>query len=227
MPIPARRERVVAYSLRGRPRKKLYRRALQHAGWSSQTARLDQCDAIGFEALAAIDHIDAHALARAERLHAAATQRRDVHKDVFSSSIRRNEAVPLIRLEPLDGPFQGLCRAARRARSGGASTPAATARGCRAVVDVEDADDERAFGAGTKLAGDGCAFADIVVTGAAQDGHRQESIRTAVRHRYESKTLRRVEPLHLGLDAATRLRLITPEITRTPIIVHGASARRI
>src|SRR6185437_7042210 len=190
MPIPARRERVVAYSLRGRPRKKLYRRALQHAGWSSQTARLDQCDAIGFEALAAIDHIDAHALARAERLHAAATQRRDVHKDVFSSSIRRNEAVPLIRLEPLDGPFQGLCRAARRAGSGRASAATAQipSRRCRAVVDVEDTDNEGAFGAGTDFAGDGRPFTDIVVTRAAQDGHRKESVRSAVRHRHESKT---------------------------------------
>src|SRR5512146_78659 len=183
MPIPARRERVVAYSLRGRPRKKLYRRALQHAGWSSQTARLDQCDAIGFEALAAIDHIDAHALARAERLHAAATQRRDVHKDVFSSSIRRNEAVPLVRLEPLNGPLQGLCRAPRHASSGRATPAAARVSGrrCRAVIDIEDADDERAFGAGADFAGDGCPFTDIVVTRAAQDGHRKESIRSAVR----------------------------------------------
>jgi hypothetical protein len=45
----------------------------------------DQRDAIGFEALAALDDFDLHALAGGESSHAAAAQRRDVDENVLAA----------------------------------------------------------------------------------------------------------------------------------------------
>ena len=89
--------------------------------------RSDQRDAIGLEPLAAVDDVDAHALARAERLDAAAAQRGDMDEHVLAAAIGRDEAVALLGLEPFDRALERLSPAAADAALARRAPPAATA----------------------------------------------------------------------------------------------------
>src|SRR5215469_14228152 len=97
-------------------------------------ARLNQGDAVGLKAFAAVDDIDAHALTRPQRLHAAAAQRRDMDKDVFSSPVRRDESIALVGLEPLHRSFERL---SRTAHSTATAATAATAIEAAASTAIE------------------------------------------------------------------------------------------
>ena len=79
---------------------------------SSSFSALDQRDAVGFEALAALDDIDADALTGGEFVHTAAPQRGDVNENVLAPAIWRDEAIALVGLEPLDRAVERLCRSA-------------------------------------------------------------------------------------------------------------------
>src|SRR5579885_3046309 len=105
----------------------------------------EERDAIRFQALLAVDDIDADALPRIEAAQSAAPQGRHMDEDVLAAAIGRNEAIALVGLEPFDGAFE------RGGRPRGA--PLARIDGGR-IVDVEDVGDERPFGAVADLAGD-------------------------------------------------------------------------
>src|SRR5260370_29520956 len=85
------------------------RRTSRFAVLDNKRRGLNQRDAIGLEAFAPVDDVDANALARTERLYAAATQRRNMHEDILASAVRRNESVALVGLEPLHRSFERLC----------------------------------------------------------------------------------------------------------------------
>src|SRR5262249_53154499 len=117
--------------------------------------RSEECDAVGLEALAAVDDIDPDALAGVQRIEAAAPQCGDMDKYVLAAGIRRDKAVPLFGLEPLDG-------AVHRGRRTHRAALAAAGGDGRTVVDVEDVSDERPLGPGADLAGNRGALLHIL-----------------------------------------------------------------
>src|SRR5580658_2403511 len=105
-------------------------------------ARSEQGDAVGFEALAAVDDLDANPLTGVERLDSAAAQHGDMNKHVLAAAVGRDEAIALVGLEPLDRAFQGF----RWPHSASVAAHSRLDRG--AEVDGEDRSDQRAFRAG-------------------------------------------------------------------------------
>src|SRR5207244_2398725 len=160
-------------------------------------------------------------LTRVEGADAAATQRGDVDEHVLAAAVGRDEPVALFRLEPFDGTLD---------RRGGArpavgSTCSAWRCERRAVVDVQHVGHQRTLCSGADLAGDRRPFANILIAGAAQDGHRQKRILRSIVRRDESKTLAGVEPFDFGVDAATWERVLAKEALAA--FGQGSSKRAI
>src|SRR4029077_9622907 len=87
---------------------------------------------------------------------------------------------------------------------------------------IEHTQDQWALGTRAHLAGDASTLAHVLITGAPEDGHRQEGVLRSVRECDEAEAFRRIEPLHFALGAAAGLGLVIPEKSGAAI-VHGAS----
>src|ERR1700736_4984344 len=73
---------------------------------------LDQGDALCFQPLFAINHLDPDPLTRVEGADAAAAQRGDVDEHVLAPAVGRDEPIAFFSLEPFDGTLD------RRGRAG-------------------------------------------------------------------------------------------------------------
>ena len=183
----------------------------------------DKRDAVGFEALLALDHLDPDPLARLERIQLAAPQRRDVNKDVLAAAVGRDEAVALLMPEPFDRSLERLRRARGRRSNPSSDRRARCDGGTR--VDAEDIGDKRPLRPGADLAGDRGTLADIVIAGAAQGRHRQERVLRAVGHRDKAEPFAGVEPFDRRIDAAAGSGGHFFLEDARAAVVHGASKR--
>src|SRR5262252_1797775 len=182
----------------------------------------EERDTIGLEALPPVDHFYPNPLAGAEGIDAAPAQGGDVNEHVLATAVGRNETVAFFSLEPL---YRALHR------RGGLEPAAVDRAGAamryrrRTVVDVQDVGHQRTLRSSADLAAYRSAFAHVLVAGATQYRHWQESVLRSVGERNESETLAGVEPLDFGFDAVARGGVLAKEAGAA--FVHSSSKRAI